>query len=212
MSLMQLLTNGKTLVDLKHSTHRYHMPGKNFFPKFGALKNPFTPPEKNEPAAAVIAPAIAKEAKPKPYTRPAKIPVKIPAVILKATQRMAVLSEKLKETKRLPFVAARKSAAPQPASPAWWEKFLDEAGAVMSKLAGWWSQRKSPVKPAIPRFDKPVVQGELSLENIKVVRNDLNDADLEVVPAKTFTGETNFKPALQPQAGSGLMLSQSQPA
>ena len=82
----------------------------------------------------------------------------------------------------------------------------------MSKLAGWWAARKSPVKSAIPRFDKPVVQGELSLENIKVVRNDLSDADMEVVAAKTFTGETNFKPALQPQAGSGLMLSQSQPA
>ena len=42
MSLMQLLTNGKTLVDLKNSTSRYHMPGKNFLPKFGSAKNPFT--------------------------------------------------------------------------------------------------------------------------------------------------------------------------
>ena len=209
MSLMQLLTNGKTLVDLKHSTHRYHMPGKNFLPKFGAAKNPFTPPEKNEPASAVIAPAGAQEAKPKPYTRPAKVPVKIPAANLKATQRMPVISEKLKETKRLPFVAARRSAAPPSAGPAWWEKFLDWAGAMPAKLAGWWAARKGPVKPAIPRFDKPVVQGELSLENIKVVRNDLNDADLEVVPAKTFTGETNFKPALQPQISTGLAVAQS---
>ena len=28
------------------------------------------------------------------------------------------------------------------------------------------------------------MQGELSLDRIKVVRNDLSDADLEVVPAK----------------------------
>ena len=205
MSLMQLLTNGKTLVDLKHSTSRYHIHGKNFLPTFGAAKNPFMAPEKSVPEA--VTPAIAKE--PKSYMRPAKVPVKIPAANLKATQRMPVLSEKLKETKRLPFVAARKSAAPQPAGPAWWEKFLDAAGAVMSKVAGWWSARKSPVKPAVPRLDKPVVQGELSLENIKVVRNDLSDADMEVVPAKTFTGETNFKPALQPQAGSGLVMAHS---
>jgi hypothetical protein len=31
------------------------------------------------------------------------------------------------------------------------------------------------------------VQGELSLEKIKVVRNDLSDADLEVIPAKPPT-------------------------
>lgn len=28
------------------------------------------------------------------------------------------------------------------------------------------------------------VQGELSLDGVKVVRNDLSDADLEIVPAK----------------------------
>ena len=212
MSLMQLLTNGKTLVDLKHSTNRYHMPGKNFLPKFGCAKNPFATPEKIEPVAAVIVPVVAVEAKPKPYARPAKIPVKIPVVNLKETQRLPVLSAKMKETKRLPFVAARNGVQPQSAEQAWWESFLDWAGVAMAKPAAWWSQRKSPVKSAIPRFVKPVVQGELSLENIKVVRNDLNDADMEVVPAKTFTGETNFKPALQPQISAGLAMAQTSAA
>ena len=35
--------------------------------------------------------------------------------------------------------------------------------------------------PAIPRFGKPRVQGELSLDKVKVVRGDLTHADLEVV-------------------------------
>jgi hypothetical protein len=39
-------------------------------------------------------------------------------------------------------------------------------------------------KPSIPRFPKLPVQEELSLDRIKVMRNDLSDADLEVVPAK----------------------------
>jgi hypothetical protein len=39
-------------------------------------------------------------------------------------------------------------------------------------------------KPAIPAFEKPAVQGELSLDRVKVMRNDLSDADLEVVQAK----------------------------
>jgi hypothetical protein len=59
-------------------------------------------------------------------------------------------------------------------------------------LSGWRAKiggllprpRSKAVKPAIPRFTKPPVQGELSLDKIKVVRNDLSDADLEVVPAK----------------------------
>jgi hypothetical protein len=40
-------------------------------------------------------------------------------------------------------------------------------------------------KPAIPQLPKPPVQGELSLDRVKVVRNDLSDADLEVVTART---------------------------
>lgn len=35
--------------------------------------------------------------------------------------------------------------------------------------------------PAIPRFGRPGVQGELSLDKVKVVRGDLAHADLEVV-------------------------------
>ncbi len=35
----------------------------------------------------------------------------------------------------------------------------------------------------VPRFNTAPVQGELTLDRIKVVRNDLSDADLEVVPA-----------------------------
>ena len=42
------------------------------------------------------------------------------------------------------------------------------------KLAG-------PKKAAIPCFTKSPVQSELRLDNVQVVRNDLSDADLEVV-------------------------------
>jgi len=35
--------------------------------------------------------------------------------------------------------------------------------------------------PAIPRFGKPGVQGELSLDKVKVIRSDLAHTDLEVV-------------------------------
>lgn len=41
-----------------------------------------------------------------------------------------------------------------------------------------------PRLQGIPHFGKPVVQGELSLDRVKVVRNDLSHADLEVVGQK----------------------------
>ncbi len=43
------------------------------------------------------------------------------------------------------------------------------------------------VKPSrrdVPRFSKTPVQVELSLDKVRVVRNDLSDTDLEIVPAR----------------------------
>ncbi len=199
MSLMQLLTNGKTLVDLKNSTSRYQMPGKLHLPKFGSAKNPFRSPMKNQPAQGEL----------KTSTQPKVQAARIPAANLKETQRLPELSAKMKETKRLPFVAARHSTPAKPQTK-WWETFLDSAGVVLEKLspAKWFGGSKPAVKPAVPRFDKPVVQGELSLQNIKVVRNDLTDADVEVIPARTFSQETNFKPALRTQTRNELAVIQ----
>jgi hypothetical protein len=204
MSLMRLLTAGKTLVDLKNSTGRYHMPGKNLLPKFGSAKNPFATPAKNPPAQ------VAAETTPR--TEPCD--AKSALVQMKETKRLPVLPEKMKETKRLPFVAARNGMQKENIKPTIWKRVLGGAGAVIGKLnqIAWRSDRNPPVKSAVPRFDKPVVQGELSLDNIKVVRNDLSDADMEIVPAKTFTGQTNFKPALQAQAKTGLAVSQGSAA
>jgi hypothetical protein len=53
-----------------------------------------------------------------------------------------------------------------------------------SKLSSLVSQRPKPARGAVPRSNGVAVQGELSLDNIKVVRNDLSDADLEVVTRK----------------------------
>lgn len=57
-----------------------------------------------------------------------------------------------------------------------------------SKRAALWCLDRNPFSaigrpqlPKMPRFGKQPVQGELSLENVKVVRGDLTHADLEVV-------------------------------
>ena len=56
---------------------------------------------------------------------------------------------------------------------------------IFARLAGVF--RKSEPKSVIPRFGKPAVQTELSLDRVKVVRNSLEDSDLEVVTADTAT-------------------------
>jgi len=201
MSLMRLLTTGKTLVDLRNSTGRYHMPGKSLLPKFGPAKNPFATPAKNQPAPVAAATT--------PGTEPCD--ATSAALQMKETKRLPVLPEKMKETKRLPFVAARNGVQKQNTQPTIWKRMLGGAGELLGKLnqLAWRAGQNPPAKSAVPRFDKPVVQGELSLDNIKVVRNDLSEADMEIVPARTFTGQTNFKPALQSQVKAGLVSQSS---
>jgi hypothetical protein len=48
---------------------------------------------------------------------------------------------------------------------------------------GRWTLKSNPFKSASKPGGPPVVQGELSLDKVKVVRNDLSDSDLELVAA-----------------------------
>lgn len=55
------------------------------------------------------------------------------------------------------------------------------SGFLTSFLLGW-ARRKNPFRPKAAQRKAPgPVQGELLLESIQVVRNDLTDTDLEVV-------------------------------
>jgi len=66
---------------------------------------------------------------------------------------------------------------------------------LFGRLRIWIGARftRSP-KLELPRLGKGPVQTELSLDRVRVVRNDLSDADLEVVPAK----KTKSAPAVKP--------------
>jgi hypothetical protein len=56
-------------------------------------------------------------------------------------------------------------------------------------------KRPGPAKSVIPHFAKSPVQPELSLDQVKVVRNDLSDADLEIVPVKAPVASGSAEPA-----------------
>jgi hypothetical protein len=168
MSLGKLLTTGKSLVGLHNANGRYHLQ-KGALPKFESSKNPFA----SKPQADV------SEREPQ---LPKMTPAEIAAANLKKTQLLPVLGE----TK----VVARQEL--QPAQPMKQAEPVKVAAAVDGWLKKinpmvWLGNRKpAEAKPAIPRFSKgqAPVQGELSLDNIKVMRNDLSETDVEVVPAK----------------------------
>jgi len=74
-------------------------------------------------------------------------------------------------------------------------KSNSSVGRRAVRLLGSWGQKinplprlarkPGPVKSLIPRGAKTPVQPELSLDKVQVVRNDLSDADFDVVPTKT---------------------------
>ena len=82
---------------------------------------------------------------------------------------------------------------------------------VKSPLAyprGRWTLMKNPfARKPDSRTDKAPVQAELSLDAIKVVRNDLSDADLEVVPARPGSAPVQAKPPpAEEPAAVGVLL------
>lgn len=80
-----------------------------------------------------------------------------------------------------------------------WEKLK----FILLKLGALFRRREQQEpKPLFPRFGKSV-QAELSLDSIKVVRNNLEDSDLEIVTSKTRTSTqiAPTTPVAQPKRG-----------
>jgi len=161
MSLVRLLTTGKSLTGVDPATNRYRMRSRFLLPKFGSDKNPFT-----QPAA-------------------------VPRAAVQETTPAQIAAANLKETRRLPATVAveLKTSGDQPVSGTFGR--IREWLRRRNPLARWPRRNREP-KAAIPRFNKSPIQVELSLDSVKVVRNDLNDADLEIVAAK---------PSAKPKSG-----------
>jgi hypothetical protein len=207
MSLGKLLSSGKSLVGLSQSDSRYHLQ-KGALPKFESAKNPF----------ASKAPAEPAEREPQlPKLSPAEVAPATP----NNTQRLSTLGALIAD-REASVAASRNSHPVQPAEPA---KALEPAKAPeppavvdswLKKINPmvWFNRKPAEPKPAIPRFSKPhaPVQGELSLDNIKVMRNDLSEADVEVVPAKVRAPKVMAAPAPQAAAAAVMAIPDLPPA
>jgi hypothetical protein len=64
-----------------------------------------------------------------------------------------------------------------------------------------WTDKLNPIsifRAAPVENSRPTVQAELSLDSVKVVHNDLSDADVEVVPIKSRSPRETTAPELSP--------------
>ncbi|MDB6018904.1 MAG: hypothetical protein JWR19_3393 [Pedosphaera sp.] len=169
---------------------------ENLLPKFGSAKNPFgttstpstTPvPEvkKKEPVKAPeITPELPKVEPAKPVTHSLFDPQQAfaslrvaPAAIVKAVAPLP-MEPVIAEPARVEPPVARE--VPVPARKrlplATWAKKLNPLAYLPA--------RKASAQPVRTRVARTPVQTELSLERVKVIRNDLTEADLEVIQAR----------------------------
>jgi hypothetical protein len=177
MKLGKLLGAGKSVFG-GEAPAAYRANKHAYLPKFNDGKNPFATkaPEPAAPVAPVAAPA-------KMVAAAAIAPVMAPPP---AKPAASVFTAPVAPSLPVPKPAATSpaiSAAKPARGPHWAEK-----------LNQLWSASK-PATPAAPSGPMPNVQPDLlSLDAVKVLHNDLSDADVEVVPMKSRTVQARTAP------------------
>ena len=191
MSLLRLLATGKSIDGLKDLESRYRLTTQRLLPQFGPTRNPFSNNGKSEPAQT--------------EARSPGDEVKERA----ASERRGSTDTCRATTAALPSQVQGRTVSTNAGvrrfTAALWMRAAALLGGCKSKLPGMIGRmRVKAAKPAIPRFPKPPVQGELSLDKIKVMRNDLSDADLEVIAARMPTAPARAEPALRTHKEVGV--------
>jgi hypothetical protein len=170
MSLLRLLTTGNSLVGIKDAEARYQVSRQRLLPKFGPTRNPFRNTAASSPAQAACAGPTAQPTVARPLARiTSRTPVLGLALVKSLASRRSAVSALLAKTAGLG------------------RGFAGKLRAVFARRG------RKPAVAVLPRPQKLPVQGEFSLDRIKVVRNDLSDTDLEVIPAKPLAAQAGPK-------------------
>ena len=208
MSLARLLSAGKSLVGGMDNTIRYRMGNPGMLPKFGSGKNPFRSAANRREPMQLIQPPEPDAESPKPALSP-------PAAITRQPREGESMARAVPVT---PALAAAEPCGQR-------EKQSSRAPNWGSALRAIWRGWLAAVKERLPRrtpkrtrsgisqLAKPLVQPELSLDKVKVLRNDLSETDLEVVPVAapmvlkietvTKSGRGNSRQDGEPRRSSG---------
>jgi hypothetical protein len=191
MSLLRLLTSGKSLVGVNDTESRYRLTSKKVLPQFGPVGNPFTNKGKSDPMPAEVGPPGDHNGNGASEDRR--------GISISGGKAVASLQGAAEDPKVSASTSSHRIAG----------ALRLRVAAVLSR---WWARLSrfprrasgKAAKPAIPRFTKQPVQGELSLDKIKVVRNDLSDADLEVVPARQPAAPASTAPGVRTDKRAGV--------
>ncbi len=155
MSWLQLLAVGKSILNIENRPTRYKMARRNLLPKFGPVDELGLDFTGTPPVVVTSASMPEKNVeKPRAVRQPPACPPKVKNM---KTAEVEATEE-----------ASEKTEVPVAAYP-----------------QGRWTLIKNAfIHPSTPKSEASTVkQGELKLGVIRVARNDLNDADLELVPA-----------------------------
>jgi len=176
---MKLLSVSNSFLAGKTESGRYRMTEQGVLPKFAPVGRPVSlAPKRNEdgPIGRVelsLAP-----------TKPIAAAREDPAVMLSLRQscdRHSPFAERADEPATTGQVREPRAAVCVNAVP---------------ESTNWFRLRRDPFSvPAGKVEPKPLVQAELSLDAVKPVRNDLSDADFEVIPAREKSAPNAAKPA-----------------
>ena len=186
MSLLRLLTAGRSLVGSQNPEIRYHLSRPGALPKFGGKKNPFRVTTKPEAAHSAVP------------SDPSPVGESAAAAVSKAVVEGPVCSEAPRNSGEATAGTGTRAAMTAPFATALAPKA--KASGALARCTGklkslLMMSRREPLEPASARASKAMVQAELSLEKVRVVRNDLSDSDLEVVAVKPRAAASAEEPA-----------------
>ncbi len=175
MSLLKFLTAGKSLVGERSLVGRYQLLNPRAMPKFESAKNPFrssirsnTPEALGRSSEPDPVPA-AKNGTPEPLAPPS---AHAPEPVRGSKTSWWTGKFSAAATWFLP----RRRAVEAQTQPS---NIAQQRSSNPGGLFPW--RRSNATRSVGPRPGKSMVQSELSLETVKVVRNDLTDSDLEIV-------------------------------
>ena len=216
MSFTKLLATGRSLIGMKDHDCPYRMRRKNLLPKFESTKNPFATPAKVEPARVETI-ATGAVAATNNCVGPMETSLLFDAQLKPAVKVDATVVP-VKESRPAPAQSIPVHVAPKAASPVMELPTVKPVatrpttqGKPASKPVGFpaWMKKLNPLEylpirqPDVPRgkskTGRTPVQADFAWENVKVVRNDLNDTDLAVVtvPAAGKAASEQRSPSLQ---------------
>src|SRR5258707_6237984 len=210
MSLIRLLTSGKSWVKVKDAANRYQMGDPRAMPKFGSGRNPFRGSGKSvECRVSSVVSAKADECRGVTVQeQPDPVAAVSSVEAAKGTEFRRTTVVGAADGAKTAFSVGRKIRASSRRLLRVVESALERA-ALGAKLNSLLRPRpKKPAKPAVPRFTKSTVQGELSLDRIKVMRNDSSEPDMEPEQREAKAMGTDdervkgpLSPTLPPSAG-----------